>query len=221
MIAYIFLKCVRLVLPILLLMLGYYLFVLIKSKVTKDPITISQWIMQIQADLRSMAGNFTMPMTILIILASLITNPAIHQIVGVHNLELKPEGTYCFYVEATNEKGKTYVLPAKVEAVNETIDVSPERTKTYRIYYVRTVYFSNGGYLNTYDMDSLDIGDHSWHETYDGDEWKIRLLNKHAYSPEIEETNNATSEDIASLIVELLIPAFFLFALLYKGKPKD
>ena len=118
-------------------------------------------------------------------------------------------------MEATNEKGKTYVLPAEIDVVIEYADqVSKE-------YYVKTVYFSNGGYLETYDMDSLDIGDHSWHETYNGDEWKIRLLNKHAYSPEVEETNNATSEDIASLIVELLIPAFFLFALLYKGKPKD
>lgn len=221
MIIYNVLKFVRLILPILLLLLGYYLFVLIKRKAKKEQITIEQWLVQIQADIRATAGKFATPLFLIVILASLVTSQAVHQFVGIHNLELKPEGTYCFYVEATNENGKTYVLPAEVEAVNETVDVSPERTKTYRIYYVRTVFFSNGGYLDTYDMDPLEISDHSWHETYDGDEWKIRLLNKHAYSPEVEETNNAAPLDIAYLIVELLIPAFFLFALLYKRKPKD
>lgn len=215
MIIYNVLKFVRFLLPFLLIMLGYYLFILIKRKVKKEPFTLVEWLMQIQAELVATAGKFAIPLLLLVILASLITSQAVHQLVGIHNLELKPEGTYCFYVEATNEKGKTYVLPAEIDVVIEYADqVSKE-------YYVKTVYFSNGGYLETYDMDPLEIGDHSWHETYDGDEWKIRLLNKHAYSPEVEETNNAAPSDIAYLIVELLIPAFFLFALLYKRKPKD
>ena len=215
MIIYNVLKFVRYLLPFLLIMLGYYLFILIKSKVKKEPITIGQWLVQIQAELVAMAGKFATPLLLIVILASLVTSQAVHQLVGIHNLELKPEGTYCFYVEATNEKGKTYVLPAEIDVVIEYAD------QVSKDYYVKSVYFSNGGYLDTCDMDPLQIGDHSWHETYDGDEWKIRLLNKHAYTPEVEETNNATSEDIASLIVELLIPAFFLFALCYKERQKD
>ena len=50
------------------------------------------------------------------------------------DLRLMPDGTYCYYVKATNEKGKTYTLPANIQ-------------KTEGSYSVYNVYFDNGGYL--------------------------------------------------------------------------
>lgn len=91
------------------------------------------------------------------------------------DIRVYPDGTYCYYVEATNENGKTYTLPACVY-------------KTDGEYAIGNVYFSNGGYLDfrsTYSREFGEtIGDYDRQDRY----WELKLTNLKASHPDVEET---------------------------------
>ncbi len=95
---------------------------------------------------------------------------------GCQDIRVMPEGTYCYYVEATNEKGKTYTLPARVKKIGE---------KTYG---VSNVYFDNGGFLYFSDFDYVEYDDefYSWDQR--GNEWHIKFTPNKAYHEKVTET---------------------------------
>ena len=66
---------------------------------------------------------------------------------GSEDIRLMPEGTYCYYVYATNKKDKTYTLPAKIEKGFDLDEFGDGEYKYTEYYRVRNVYFKNGGYL--------------------------------------------------------------------------
>lgn len=150
----------------------------------------------------SLIGTLRLPLLAIGLLGVLITNAAVHQLVGIHNLELKPEGTYCFYVEAHREGGNTYTLPAEIE-------VSDTESQTHTNYYIKKVLFSNGSWLDADDGEPDDIGKPSAFFDDDSD-WELTLLNEHAYSPLVKETDNADWLDITFLLINLSAVAMFL-----------
>lgn len=161
-------------------------------------------------EIRSMFifGQFTLPILVVALAGILVTDPTMHELAGIHNLELKPDGTYCFFVEATNRQGKTYVLPAEVEVAK---DGDGNRT-----YYINKVVFSNGGYLRT-SGEEVDIGGMcSFFD--DGDRWSLVLLNKHAYSPYITETSVVTVQDISFVVLEVFCICMQIYIYLKKRK---
>lgn len=95
---------------------------------------------------------------------------------GCEDIRVMPKGTYCYYTIATNEKGQTYTLPAKIEKGN---------TKNYC---VENVYFKNGGYLyfDNYDYFKYDESQ----SVYDQDsrEWEIELTNIKTSHYMVDET---------------------------------
>lgn len=200
---------------ICILGMGYYIFIALKSLCKREHLPFSTWLDRIKAE-ANIAGSFTIPLLIIALCGVLITNTAVHQLVGIHNLNLKPEGTYCFYVEAHRYGGKTYTLPAQISVEKETVEVSEEKSKTYTYYYIEKVFFSNGGWLDTSDNESVKIGESAHHWTADGEEWELTLLNEHAFSPSVTETNNATEIDIAFLLIEVISVSFFLYAIARK-----
>ena len=142
----------------------------------------------------------TFPVLILslLVIISLLFNDTLHQLVGIHNLKYKSEGQYCFYVDAQNENGKTYTLPAKIR-----VECDDDRQ-----YYVEAVYFANGGFLSFYGEDPVKINETV--SMYDEDtEWNITLLNEHAYSPYVSETDNTQVGDFILIFVNV-IPIIFL-----------
>lgn len=193
---------------------GYYIYLLIRER-----FSLNEWLDAIKHGVHSFAGSKTKAILIFSLLATVITNTTLHQLVGIHNLHLKPEGTYCFYVEAKRYNGKTYTLPAQISIERETEDVSDEKTKTYTYYYIEKVYFSNGGWLDTSGNEPVEIGESSYHYDYDADdEWELVLLNEHAYSPYVAETNNADWLNITFMLIEALPVSFLLYALCRREK---
>lgn len=55
---------------------------------------------------------------IMIIILILGSNYFVNKICASEDVRCMPEGTYCYYVKATNEKDKTYTLPAKIKKYN-------------------------------------------------------------------------------------------------------
>jgi hypothetical protein len=107
---------------------------------------------------------------------------------GCEDIRVMPEGTYCYYVKATNENGKTYTLPAKIEKILDTYEYDEGKTKTKTVYYINNVYFKNGGYLyfeDCYtDYDTAEI----FLDQRDRD-WKIKITPYKAYHEKVLETN--------------------------------
>ena len=51
----------------------------------------------------------------------------------------------------------------------------------------------------------------------DNNEWIVTLLNKHAYSQYITETDNAKWYDIIFMVIKVISPSFLLYALYRKN----
>ena len=86
------------------------------------------------------------------------------------DIRLQARGVYCYYVEATNENGNTYTLPARVIKGTKSNSFY-EGCGVDEDYYVTNVYFKNGGYLyfetgNYFDYDKTeqyaDQNDENW-----------------------------------------------------------
>lgn len=200
------------------LIFGYYIWIAIKNLFQKTPLSFSKWLDKIKSEAQDLAGKFSKPFLVFTLFATIITNTAIHQIVGIHNLKLKPEGTYCFYVEASRSGGKTYTLPAQIRIEKETEEVGDNKERTYTYYYIERLVFSNGTEIAIDVWDSAKIDEPDYHLDSDGDEWELTLLNKHAYSSQIEETDNATWLDIIFLLIETFSIIVLLYALCQKSK---
>lgn len=99
------------------------------------------------------------------------------------DLRLMPDGTYCYFVKATNEKGKTYTLPANIHKIDG-------------LYSVHNVYFDNGGYLyfreTCVDMEYEDINDCI---DQDDREWQIELTNWKTSHHMVNETEPHPTKD--------------------------
>lgn len=154
--------------------------------------------------------QFTIPFLIVAIIAVLATEPAVHQIVGVNNLEIKPKGTYCFYLEATDKYGSTYEMPAEIE-VTEDDDGD-------RVYFVKKAYFSDGDYIDMEDEEIYADIDEEFSFEKGRSKWSFVLLNEHAYCSDIEETNLITPLSIIFLVLQLACLCLRLFIYI-KYKP--
>lgn len=122
------------------------------------------------------------------------------------DLRLMPDGTYCYYVKATNEKGKTYTLPANIQ-------------KMEGYYSVYNVYFDNGGYLYFGDT-CIDIEYEDTADCVDQDEreWEIELTNWKTSHPMVDETKPYPTKDdyfrfvmVGLQSVTTILHLYFLF----------
>ena len=174
----------------------------------QDGFSFSTWMRSMKKGLQSfsrfMLGNLLLPALIVALVSTLISSTVLHQLIGIHNLELKPDGTYCFYVEAHRTGSSTYVLPAQIRVFN---DVDKGESE----YFIEKVYFSNGGWLDADDGESDAIGEPSYFYD-DDDEWSLTLLNQHAYSPYVTETNNANWLNITILLIQTISISLLLYA---------
>ena len=204
-------------LPILIVL--YYVVKAVQGLFKKHKWTFNEWIGIIGHELYNFAGNWTKILIIASMIALLLTNPAVHQLVGINNLRIKPEGTYCFYVEATRNGDKTYTLPARIRIEEDREDEDERRI--YRYYYIERVYFSNGGFLDTEDLDAVSINKPTVFYDDNENKWEFVLLNEHSYTPEIKETNNASWISITILCIQIASSIIVLYALSKSKKPVD
>ncbi len=205
--------------PILIVI--YYVFKAIRGLFKKHKLTFNEWIGMIGQELYNFAGNWTKILFIASAIALLLTDPAVHQLVGINNLKIKPEGTYCFYVEATRNGDKTYTLPARIRIEEYREDEDERRVRVYRYYYIERVYFSNGGFLDTEYLDDVSINKPIVFCDDNDNKWELVLLNEHAYTPEVKETNNASWISITILCIQTVSLIIVLYALSKSKKTVD
>jgi hypothetical protein len=104
--------------------------------------------------------------------------PFVINTLGCNDINVMPEGTYCYYVEATNKSGKTYTTPARIYVDDYEFQIDE-------------IFFTNGGSVS-FRSCSIDRKDGEYYtetvERGNNKEWKIKLLNKKAYNSQVEET---------------------------------
>lgn len=124
----------------------------------------------------------TLIISLLSIFILLFSSGRFVRLMGCNDFRIMPEGTYCYYVLATNEKGQTYTLPAKIEIMT---DVNEDDEKTYC---VRNVYFKNGGYLYFEDECQPEKNNKSG-------AWQDSAMDQNEKDWEIELTSNKTTHN--------------------------
>ena len=198
-----------------ILVVLYYVWRGFKYRLSTKQFSFNDWVGLIKREIYELLGRYAQAALIIALIAMLCSNTAVHQIVGIHNLEFKPEGTYSFYVEAIRDDGKSFTLPAQVRVEKETDEVAEGKRRTFTYYYIEKVCFSNGGYWNTKGTDPVDVNESTYY--YDGEDgWSLVLLNEHAYSPEIQETNNVTTISLLLLALRSISIAILLYSLCKK-----
>lgn len=125
-------------------------------------------------------------------------------LLGCKDIRVMPEGTYCYYVYATNENGKTYTLPAKIDKINRLQ------------YFVDNIYFKNGGYLYFSDGDYIEYEDTftSWDQNEN--DWEIKLTNKKIYHEKVAETNPFKPINLVLPFIEVFV--IFSVTIIYISK---
>lgn len=126
-------------------------------------------------------------------------------LLGCDDIRVMPDGTYCYYVVATNENGDTYTLPAKVFKYD---DDSYDNTDTYA---VENIYFDNGGYLYFWSSDSFEYGESRGDYDQNDHYWDFELTNNKASHYRVKETNPLKP---SKLIIPFACALVFLFSAL-------
>lgn len=180
------------------------------------------WSAHLKELVLGLVGNAAIIFLIVALIATPITSTAIHQLVGIHNLELKPDGEYCFYVKVSCSTDESYTLPAQIIKVTESFEAGEGKSVKQTKYYIRRVFLANGGYLDNKDGDPVKIGEScSYYDSKTEEELSFVLLNEHAYSPYVEESNNANWLSITLLLVKLALISFNLYALCHKNRSNN
>ncbi len=121
---------------------------------------------------------------------------------GCDDIQVMPKGTYCYYVYATNEKDKTYTLPANIEKVNDDE------------YLVHNVYFKNGGFLYFEDCDYFDYGDKEYTIDQNGNGWYIELTPHKTFHEKVKETEpgNPLGLILPGVVITIISLSTILYA---------
>lgn len=148
-----------------------------------------------------------------LIAASLFYGNTLYFLFGGRSLTREYRGVYCYYVNIRQlGKSTEYILPAQIRVDMEQMGGNTEDDDVYtqRYYYIEYVYFSNGGYLDfTYNGAYAEDLIHSVYiEERDGTAWECTVLNEHAYSPMVEETQRVKPRAVIELV-------FMIVGLLY------
>ncbi len=151
----------------------------------------------------SISFDFGKIITILLCLIFSITilfaNNQFIIMLGCDDLRAMPDGTYCYYVFATNQKDKTYTLPAKIY----------KESNTYR---VENVYFKNGGYLYFSNSDFFEYGDNDLCYDQNDKSWNIELTTNKTAHQYITETKPFKPK---KLIFNFALSVMFLLCAIY------
>lgn len=147
------------------------------------------------------AKIFGIVFNLLLVFVMLLSSNTVIVKIGCDDIRAMPEGTYCCYVYATNNKDKTYTLPAKVSKINR------------REYYIENIYFKNGGYLYFADGDYFEFEDTAYEIDQSERGWHIKLTNKKASYYKVKENMKFDNSDILSAI--LGSSSFLMVAILH------
>lgn len=184
------------------------LWLCIKESVSSKENAFRYFFSEIAHDLRKLTKHIT-GLLIVSLFATLITSPVVHEAVGLHNLHLKEEGTYCFYVELN---GTAY--PAQIRIEKEKVRIQDGRYDTQTTFFLDFVIISQDQQLNFSEPFNGLLIDQTVSVLDDsGREWQCTLLNSHGYSPKIQETSTFCFFPITLLFLELIPTLLVIYAI--------
>ena len=152
-----------------------------------------------------------MLLDILLIVITIFSNNHFIIKLGCEDIRVMPDGTYCYYVLATNEKDKTYTLPANIEKIDGN-------------YCIRNIYFKNGGYLYFDDCDYFEYDETARVCDQSGNFWNIKLTNNKTTHYKVNEvTHFSTYKLLEGFVMAFcfLIMVILNFIQLLKEEDKD
>lgn len=131
--------------------------------------------------------------------------------IGSEDIRMMPSGTYCYYVEATNEKDQTYTLPANIEKINQDYFV------------VHNVYFKNGGYLYFEDCENFKFKEKEHVIDQNENFWDLKLTNIRTTHEKVKETKTYKFTDFIGAIVSIVAILFSgtMYFISNKKKPYE
>ena len=164
--------------------------------------------------------KFITPLFVFGLFSIIISSPVVKEKLGIYDITQMPEGTYCYYVEISDDSHK-YTLPAEIIIIKEKSYDEEGDVDIYTNYYVNRVYFTNGGYLY-FDDDEPVYKINQKYSSYDQNEkfWNYKILNKHAYSPYVNETKLGNKPKII-LALNVIGCLIVIFSLLFYKKEQQ
>ena len=94
------------------------LYEFIKSFIQKyEPDNLAADILQVHLSFKT-AKIIVIIINLILAATVLIGSNQFWILCGNQDIRVMPSGTYCYYINATNEKDKTYTLPANIEKIN-------------------------------------------------------------------------------------------------------
>ena len=153
---------------------------------------------------------------------TIFLNSSFQQKIGLYNYRLLKEGTYCFNVKIisaySNSKLEGNVYPAKIliRHGDEYLDgdyFDKHRSKINIL--LDTIYVNDDAIkFDMFEGESIEMGKKFYTIDENEQEYDLMLLNQHAYSTHVKETNNCTTINVLFLMLEMFVIIFALRAVL-------
>lgn len=178
----------------------------------------------------SLVGSFFRIATVILsigLCCTIFLNASFQQKIGLYNYNLLKEGTYCFNIKVVssynNEKLKGNIYPAKIHISHEDDEIEGDYFDKHRTkinIFLDAIYVNNT--IIKFDNFEYDIPISVNKKFYaidnEENEYDLILLDKHAYSKHVKETNNCTKINILFLLIESFSIIFAIRALLLMKK---
>lgn len=154
---------------------------------------------------------------------TIFLNASFQQKIGLYNYNLLKEGTYCFNIKVIssydNEDLEGNIYPAQIHISHEDDEIEGDYFDKHR---TKINIFLDAIYINDtilkfdnfeYDM-PISVNKEFYAVDNEENEYDLKLLDKHAYSKHVKETNNCTKINILFLLIESFSIIFAIRALL-------
>lgn len=192
-----------LVLLFCIILLGRYLFYLIKGLFTRRKTDLYDCMEPI-VTLYIHHPIISTFVAVLTIMGILVNSPFFKQSIGFYDLETCPDGLYSYYVKIESDDPlKSFTIPAKIEVVTNEYSDEHDRIQHDRRYYVLNVYWSNDDYL-TFEDEEVYVNDPTSVLDIYGKEYNCTLINEHAKTDAFEE-EKASTANIVSFFLEIAV----------------
>lgn len=136
----------------------------------------------------------------------LFSNSTFNELIGYDKpLSERDAGDYCYYVEATDDAGNKYTVPAKISVDKWLEDDGNGGSDGVIEYDLKQLIFDDGTVINNEDGRDASFKHANHFYDTEGNEWECRLTEKHAYSNSVQETSFVNPRSVIELGVVVAV----------------
>ena len=136
----------------------------------------------------------------------LFSNSTFNELIGYEKpLSERDAGDYCYYVEATDDAGNEFTVPAKISVDKWLEDDGDGGNDGVIEYDIEQLIFDDGTIINIEDGRDASFKHANLFYDTEGNEWECRLTEKHAYSDIVQETSLVNPRNVIELGVVVAV----------------